>query len=122
MVEHSSKHLDRVFHALADSTRRKMLMQLAQREASITELALPHKMSFAAVSKHLKVLEEASFVQRTKDGRTYRCRANLAPLRDINALVEELGSFWCNKLEDLDKFLTQEKALGEKKNEPKRKK
>ena len=122
MVEYSSKQLDKVFHALSDATRRKMLKQLTERESSITELAAPHRMSFAAVSKHLKVLEDASFISRTKDGRIYRCRANLTPLQDVTALLEDLGSFWRSKLDNLDKFLSQEKPLGAKNNERKRKK
>lgn len=64
MVEHSRTALDRVFHALGDPTRRAMILQLASKPCTVTELAQPHEMSLAAASKHVKVLEEAGLVQR----------------------------------------------------------
>ena len=69
MVEQHA-HLDAVFHALADPTRRAMLGQLAERELTIGELATPFSMSFAGASKHVRVLENAGLVTRTIQGRT----------------------------------------------------
>ena len=69
MVEYSA-HLDAVFHALADPTRRAMLGHLAERELTIGELATPFHMSFAGASKHVRVLENAGLVKRTIRGRT----------------------------------------------------
>ncbi|MBX7138856.1 MAG: metalloregulator ArsR/SmtB family transcription factor [Oligoflexia bacterium] len=108
MVKRSSDSIDAIFHALSDSTRRAILSRLAKSEQTVSELARPFDMSLAAVSKHLKVLEEADFVQKTKDGRTYRCRANLAPLSEVSGLLEELGSFWRGRLDMLDTFLKDE--------------
>src|SRR5204862_4773474 len=79
MVEQHA-HLDAVFHALADPTRRAMLGQLAQRELTIGELATPFSMSFAGASKHVRVLENAGLVKRTVQGRTHTCRIAAAGL------------------------------------------
>ena len=73
MVEQHA-HLDAVFHALADPTRRAMLGQLAERELTIGELATPFSMSFAGASKHVRVLENAGLVTRTIRGRSHLCR------------------------------------------------
>ena len=70
MIEYQPQHLDRVFHALADPTRRAMLADLSQRERSVGELAAPHRISLAAASKHIKTLERAGLVKRTVSGRT----------------------------------------------------
>lgn len=121
MVKYSSDRLDLIFKALSDSTRRAMLYQLSKKELSVTELAKPFDMSLAAVSKHLKVLNQADFLEKTKDGRNYRCRANLSPLDGVTELLEELGAHWRRQLDSLDIFLTneikkKEKESGSKKN------
>jgi DNA-binding transcriptional ArsR family regulator len=110
MVKHSEERLDAIFHALSDGTRRAMLSRLAKGEISVTELAAPFDMSLAAVSKHLKVLESARFVEKTKDGRNFRCRANLSPFNDVTRLLEELGEYWRKQLDALDDFLKTEKT------------
>src|SRR5580693_420800 len=74
MVEQSSAHLDAVFHALADATRRRMLRSLAGGELTIGDLAAPLRMSFAGASKHVKALERAGLVRRTVQGRQHFCR------------------------------------------------
>lgn len=107
MVKHEEQ-LDLIFKALGDQTRRKMLRRLTLGEASVSELAEPFDMSLAAVSKHLKVLESARMVEKTKDGRNYFCRANLKPLSEVVTVLEGLGSFWRDRLESLDRFLTSE--------------
>jgi len=102
MVNNKDRQLDFVLYALSDATRRSMLAQLAQKECCVSELADPHDMSMAAISKHLKILAKAKFVQKTKDGRNFRCRANLKPLDPVYGLLEELGSFWRNQLDALE--------------------
>jgi DNA-binding transcriptional ArsR family regulator len=106
MVNNQERQLDFILYALSDSTRRSMLAQLAKKEASVTELAAPHDMSLAAISKHLKILAKAKFVEKTKEGRSFRCRANLKPLDPIFGLLEELGHFWRDQLDALDQFLS----------------
>jgi DNA-binding transcriptional ArsR family regulator len=106
MVNNQDRELDFVLYALSDSTRRSMLSQLARKECSVSELASPHDMSLAAISKHLKILAKAKFVEKTKEGRTFRCRANLKPLDPVVGLLEDLGHFWRGQLDALDQFLS----------------
>lgn len=108
MVKHSAQRLDSVFKALSDSTRRAMLLRLAQGELSVSELAAPFDMSLAAVSKHLKVLEAAEFVEKTRYGRIFRCRARLEPLSGVTELLDDLGAFWRTRLDALETLLSDE--------------
>ena len=107
MVEHSS-HLDAVFHALADPTRRAMLGHLAEREHTISELATPFRMSFAGASKHVRVLENAGLVKRTIQGRTHTCRLDAARLAEANAWLRHYEHFWNAKLDGLEALLIAE--------------
>ncbi len=109
MVDKDALQLDRVFHALSDATRRAILEQLAHGEQSVTEVAEPHDQTLAGISKHLKVLEAASLIEKTRLGRVIQCRATLEPLGSAYAALEELGAFWRKKLEALDLFLKEEK-------------
>lgn len=122
MVKYSDDRLDLIFKALSDPTRRGMLSRLARNEMSVTELAEPYDMSLAAVSKHLRVLEDAQFIERTKQGRVFRCRANLAPLAEVTQLLEDLGQFWRDRLDALDQFLANEKSSEGERHASKRKK
>jgi DNA-binding transcriptional ArsR family regulator len=76
--------LDGTFGALADPTRRGIVMHLAKGEASVSELAKPYRISLPAVSKHLGVLEEAGLIFRQQRGRTHYCRLATQPLREID--------------------------------------
>jgi DNA-binding transcriptional ArsR family regulator len=82
--------LDHIFSALADPTRRDMLRRLAERERTISELAAPCDMSFAAASKHVRMLERAGLIRRTVRGRTHHCRLEPAPLADAQAWLDAL--------------------------------
>ncbi len=99
MVEQS---LDGVFHALADPTRRAILNRLAVGEATISHLSEPFPLSFAAVSKHLGVLERAGLVTREARGRERVCRMNPAALEDARAWLEFHERFWTDRLDALD--------------------
>jgi DNA-binding transcriptional ArsR family regulator len=105
MVEYQADPLDGVFHALADGTRRAMLLTLAEQPASVGELAAPFDISLAAASKHLKVLERAGLVQRTVLGRTHVCALNAAPLRDGLAWIRHYEKFWNQRLDALESLL-----------------
>jgi len=109
MVEHSA-HLDAVFHALADPTRRAMLGHLAERERTIGELATPFSMSFAGASKHVRVLENAGLVTRTIRGRTHLCRLRAARLAEANAWLRRYERFWTDRLDMLEQLLREEDA------------
>jgi DNA-binding transcriptional ArsR family regulator len=76
--------LDGTFGALADPTRRGIILQLGQGELSVSELAKPYGISLPAVSKHLSVLEEAGLIFRERKGRVHYCRLATQPLREID--------------------------------------
>jgi DNA-binding transcriptional ArsR family regulator len=105
MVEYSSKVLDRTFGALADPTRRRILAQLAKGEECVTDLAQPHAMSLAAVSKHLIVLEKAGLVKRRRDGRVHSLRLEAKPLREAQAWIDRYRTFWEGNLDQFEKYL-----------------
>ena len=114
MVEQSA-HLDAVFHALADPTRRAMLGHLAERELTIGELATPFSMSFAGASKHVRVLESAGLVTRTIRGRTHLCRLEAARLMEANAWLRRYERFWNENLDALESLLRAEDEAKAKK-------
>lgn len=108
MPEARSATLDRTFHALADPTRRAMLRHLAKGEHSIGELAAPFEMSFAAASKHVKVLESAHLLRRRIEGRVHLCRLEPAPLAAADDWLRFYERFWTDQLQALDAFLRAE--------------
>ncbi|MFW6050394.1 MAG: ArsR/SmtB family transcription factor [Myxococcota bacterium] len=91
--------------ALADPTRRAILARLAQGEASVQELAEPFDMSLPAVSKHLKVLERAGLITRTRDAQRRPCRLRAAPLRDVAQWTDQYRRFWDESFDRLDAYL-----------------
>ena len=105
MVEYSSKLLDRTFGALADPTRRRILAQLAKGEERVTELARPHAMSLAAVSKHLIVLEKAGLVKRRRNGRVHSLTLEAKPMREAQAWIDRYRKFWEGNLDQFEKYL-----------------
>ena len=107
MVEYSSKVLDRTFGALADPTRRRILAQLAKGEECVTNLARPHAMSLAAVSKHLIVLEKAGLVKRRRDGRVHSLALEAKPMQEAQAWLDRYRKFWEANLDQFEKYLDQ---------------
>lgn len=107
MVKQSAR-LDDIFGALADPTRRGMLRSLSAHELSIGELAAPYRMSLAAASKHVKVLERAGLVRRTVLGRTHRCRIEPAALAQADEWLRFYERFWTDRLDALDAVLQAE--------------
>jgi DNA-binding transcriptional ArsR family regulator len=105
MVKHSDRRLDAVFGALSDATRRGLLAQLAQGEASVSELAAPYRMSLAAVSKHLRVLEDARLIVRRKSGRVHRCRLTIQPMRGASEWIDRYRRFWESRFDALSSYL-----------------
>lgn len=91
--------------ALADPTRRAILARLSQGEASVNELAEPFDMTLAAVSKHIKVLETAGLVSRSKQAQWRPCKLEAAPMRDVATLVDFYRRFWEQNLDQLDAYL-----------------
>lgn len=97
--------MDAVFHALAHGARREMLARLADGELTVTELAAPLRMSLAAASKHVKVLEGAGLVGRTVEGRRHVCRLEPGPLGDASEWLRFYQRFWADRLDSLDAVL-----------------
>ena len=108
MVELETLHLDSIFHALSDGTRRSMLRSLADGERSISDLAAPYAMSLAGASKHVRVLEGAGLVRREIRGRTHVCRLNAARLAEAEAWLRHYERFWNRQLDALDASLKAE--------------
>lgn len=119
MVEQLSDRFDTVFHALADSTRRAMIAELAAHERTVSELAAPFAMTLAAASKHIKVLERAGLVQRTVRGRTHTCRLNPVPLKSADEWLRHYERLWSERLGALDALLQAEDAASSSKAGPK---
>lgn len=107
--------LSATFGALADPTRRAILSRLAGRELSVTELAEPFDMSMPAVSKHLKVLERAGLISRTRDAQWRPCKLNAEPLKQVAAWVETYRRNWEESFDRLDGYLNELKAKAAKK-------
>jgi DNA-binding transcriptional ArsR family regulator len=114
MVKYSAHALDKIFAALSDPTRRAILTRLAQGDASVSELAAPFAMSLPAISKHLRVLEQAGLVERTKDGRVHRLRLVAQPLREAAAWIARYQQFWERQLAALADYLHDTSSQEEK--------
>ncbi len=108
MVKLNPARLDEIFHALADGTRRAMLLALAEQPASVGALAAPFDISLAAASKHVKVLERAGLVHRTVLGRTHLCALDAAPLHAGIEWLRHYEKFWDRRLDALEKLLKAE--------------
>lgn len=102
--------LSATFMALADPTRRAILSRLAVGPANVTELALPFPISQPAISKHLKMLERAGLVIRTREAQSRPCQLVAAPLKDVAAWADEYRVFWEASFDRLDTYLTDLQA------------
>lgn len=111
MVEHDTPRLDAVFHALADGTRRRMLRSLGGRPHSVGELAAPFRISLAAASKHIKVLERAGLVTRQIRGRTHLCHLRPQALAEGQAWLQHYERFWNQRLDALEAVLEADEPL-----------
>jgi DNA-binding transcriptional ArsR family regulator len=101
--------LDQTFAALADPTRRAILMRLERKERlAVSELARPLAMSLPAVMKHLDVLDRAGLIAREKSGRTVHCSLKPKPLRDAMEWLERYEAFWTERLTALADYLEKE--------------
>jgi DNA-binding transcriptional ArsR family regulator len=96
--------------ALADPTRRAMLHRLARGESSVTELAKPFDMTLPGISKHLKVLERARLIERSRSAQRRPCRLRAKPLKDVADWVQHYQRFWEERLDQLDEYLKEIQA------------
>jgi DNA-binding transcriptional ArsR family regulator len=121
--------LSTTFAALADPTRRAILARLALGETSVLKLAQPFNMSLPAVSKHLKVLERAGLITRTRDAQMRPCRIEARALKEADDWLEEYRRLWEERLDRLDDYLrilqaqeNKDKQDDEPRNQPKQRK
>jgi len=104
--------LSSTLFALADPTRRGLLARLATGDAPVTELAMPYDMSLAAVSKHIKVLENAGLISRGKEAQWRPCHLEAKQLEAVLTWVEQYRSFWERNLDSLEGYLKTIKRKG----------
>lgn len=105
----AAEHIDGVFRALADPTRREVLARLSDRPASVSELAAPFAMSLPAFVQHLRVLERSGLVRSRKVGRVRTCRLASRQLRPVEAWLARQRSMWESRLDQLDSYLMEMK-------------
>ena len=106
------ERLDRTFAALADPTRRAILARLAAGPAPVSELAEPFDMSLPAVSKHLKVLERAGLIARSRERQRRPARLEAAPLKEVADWTERYRRFWEESYDRLDEYLDELQGRG----------
>ena|SRR5271166_3279809 len=103
----SPDRLDATFSALADPTRRAILARLASGETSVSELAEPFEMSMPAISKHLKVLQRAGLIERSREAQWRPCRLAAAPLKDVSDWLDHYRRFWEESFDRLEDYLRE---------------
>jgi DNA-binding transcriptional ArsR family regulator len=109
MVKSEIRRLDLIFQALADSTRRAILRDIAKDEKTVSQIAEPYRMSLAAISKHLKVLEKAKLVERRKAGSFQLVKLNPTTLKTAEEWIAYYQQFWTVRLDALQDLLEKRK-------------
>ena len=117
-MQNTSDPLSTTFQALADPTRRAILARLAQGEASVSDLAEPFEISLPAISRHLKVLEQAGLVSRTREAQWRPCQLKAGPLKEAAGWIDHYRRFWDASFERLDDYLAELQAKEAKDHEP----
>jgi len=107
MLDHQLS-LTRVFHALADPTRRAIVERLALGEAQVSELAKPLSMSLAAVVQHIQILEQSGVIATRKSGRVRMCRIEPETLRDVETWIAQRRGLWEQRLDRLGEVLAKQ--------------
>jgi DNA-binding transcriptional ArsR family regulator len=108
----ANERADRVFHALADATRRDIVLRALQAEHSVSALARQYPVSLTAVQKHVVVLERAGLVTKERRGREQLVRSNVETIREANRLLEELETVWRSRIERIDEILAEDDERG----------
>ncbi|MFQ5751155.1 MAG: ArsR/SmtB family transcription factor [bacterium] len=98
--------------ALADSTRRDILLRLCESDCTVSELAAPFNISLPAVSKHVRILEKAGLLERKREGRIQRCRLKARPMKDASEWIDKYRVFWEKQFDSLEKYLQETKHKG----------
>ena len=111
MVKYSDDDLDTVFAALSDRTRRHVLQSLAAGDRQVTDLANEHEMTLPGFMKHLRVLEDAGLIARSKEGRVVSCELSAQPMQAASTWMSRYEKFWTEKLDSLARYLYQQEEL-----------
>jgi DNA-binding transcriptional ArsR family regulator len=107
MVNRDTGTLDATFGALADPTRRRILQRLAVADASVSEVAAPFELSAPAISRHLRVLEEAGLVSREKQGRVHHLHLEREAMNEALGWIAHWGGFWESRFDALEELLAE---------------
>lgn len=110
MVEGGEDRADALFHALSDRTRRDILRRVLAGERSVTRLAASYDMSFAAVQKHVAVLERAGLLTKRRQGREQLASGDVATVRSVASMLAEFEVVWRGRIDQMDALLNEEKA------------
>lgn len=108
MVKCSDENLDTLFGALSEPVRRSVVRTLANGERTVSQLAEPHKMTMAAVMKHISILEKAGLVKTEKRGRIRYCRLQVEPFDYVQEWLTDTTAFWNRRLSALARFVEDE--------------
>lgn len=109
MVNYQERNLDLAFGALAHPIRRGILARLSTGEATVAELAKPFKVSAPAISKHMRILEDAGLLSRKKEGRQHRCKLEAERMEAAEKWIERQRAFWNDRLDALERYLKENK-------------
>jgi DNA-binding transcriptional ArsR family regulator len=112
-----SQRLDKVFAALADPTRRGILAQLSRGESRVSKLAEPYGISQPAISKHLRVLERAGLIQRTRRGREHHIRVDPRPIEEAQGWIAIYAEYWQQQFNAVDEYLKNQSQTVKKEEE-----
>ena len=103
----SIDQLSSTFSAIADPTRRAILVRLSRGEAAVKELAEPFRMTLPAITKHLKVLEKAGLIERSRSAQMRPCKLRAKPLKEAASWIDHYRRFWEGSLDRLDNYLRE---------------
>jgi DNA-binding transcriptional ArsR family regulator len=104
MVEHAL-HLDSIFGSLSDATRRDILKRVAKKELSVSEVARPYRLTLAAISKHLKILENARLVVKRRKGKQQFVKLSPVAIKDASQYLKTYEALWNDRFDSLEQYL-----------------
>jgi len=108
MVNRNADRLDTVFRAMADPTRRKILAEVVREDWTVAELSRPFRISPPAISRHLRVLEDAGLLRRVRDGKFHRFELQPQPILQAGEMLQRLALEWGRRVDRLEEFLDRE--------------
>lgn len=110
MITLDDDRVDALFHALADRTRRDIMRRVLAGEHSVSDLAVKYQMSFAAVQKHVAVLEKSGLLTKRRSGREQLARGDVAAVRSVAAMLTELERVWRGRIARIDELISSEET------------